>query len=150
MAVDRVETDVAEVVDGGTEADRLDDRRGAGLEAVRRLGVRRARHGDRLDHLAAAVEGRELVEQLLATPQHADARRAADLVAGEDQEVAVDGLDVDRELRRGLRGVDHREGAERLGARHQVDDRVDRAEHVGHPGEGDDLGVLVDQLVGVA
>src|SRR5580658_4788108 len=45
-----------DVVDGGAEADRLHDRRGPGLEPVRRLAVGYAILMDLADHLAAAVE----------------------------------------------------------------------------------------------
>src|SRR3546814_3898394 len=41
---DGVLADGVHVVDGGAQPDRFDDRRGAGLEAVRRLGVRSEEH----------------------------------------------------------------------------------------------------------
>ena len=101
-----VHADVAEVVDGRAQADGLDDRRGAGLELVRDPGVRRPLHRDGLDHLAAAEERRQLVEQLATAPEHADAGRADHLVAGEGQQVGAARDHVDRQLRHGLGGVD--------------------------------------------
>ena len=89
VRVHGVHADVAEVVHRGAEADRLDDRRGAGLELVRDGGVRRPLHRDGLDHLAAAEERRQLVEHLAPAPEHADAGRADALVAGEGEQVGA-------------------------------------------------------------
>ena len=43
----------------------------------------------------------------------------------------------------------HDDGADLVGASGDLGDRVDRAEHVGDPGQRDDLGALGDQLVDV-
>ena len=52
----------------------------------------------------------------LAAPQHADAGRAAHLVAGERDEVGAEGLHVERHVRRRLRGVDDDQRADLVGA----------------------------------
>ena len=49
-------------------AGRLGDHRRAGLETVRRGGVRAAGHGYRLDHLATTEERRQLGKEAVATP----------------------------------------------------------------------------------
>ena len=51
--------------------------------------------------------------------EHADARRAEDLVAGEDEEVAAERLHVDRHVRDGLRAVE--EHARAMAMRHGND-----------------------------
>src|SRR5439155_24528905 len=109
------------------------------LELVGELVPARLLDRDLADHLAAEVEGRHPLEQLGAAPEHADARRAAELVRGEGEEVAAELLDVDAPLRRRLRRVhDHeralfaRPSGERL-------DRVDRPERVRDEVGGDDL-----------
>src|SRR3954452_12844065 len=146
---DLVHADRLEIVDGRAQTDRLRDRRGARLELVRRRGVRRRVHRHGLDHLAAAQERRQVLQELLAAPQHADAGRAAHLVTGEGHEVGLEGLYVQRHVRRGLRGVDADQGADLLRPADYRLDRVDRAQDVGHQHEGDDLRLLGDDLVDV-
>ena len=58
------------------------------------------------DHVAAAEERRHRVEQLVAAPQHADARGAAQLVAGEREEVGAPRLHVGDVVRHVLAAVD--------------------------------------------
>lgn len=69
------------------QPDRLRDGRCARLESVRRRGVGRALHADGFDHLPAAHERGQLREKVFAAPQQTDAGRAAQLVAGERDEV---------------------------------------------------------------
>src|SRR3954467_13011970 len=57
--------DRIDVVDGGAETDRLDDRRRAGLEAVRRLAIGDAVLEHVADHLASAVKRRHRGEQIV-------------------------------------------------------------------------------------
>ena len=134
-----------EEVDGRAEADRLGDRRGAGLELGRQLGRREAVEAHVGDHVAAAEERRHRVEQLLAAPQHADARRAAHLVAAEGDEVGVPRLHVGDVVRHVLAGVDDGQRAGGVGGVAQLPHRGDRAEHVAHRGEAERLGA-VEQL----
>ena len=110
--------DALEEVDGRAEADHLDDRRRAGLELGRQLGGGEAVEAHVGDHVAAAEERRHRVEQRLAAPQHADAGRAAHLVAAERDEVGVPGLHVGDVVRHVLAAVDdrHRAGGVRRGA----------------------------------
>ncbi len=85
------------------------------------------------------MKGRHPLEQLGATPENADACRAAQLVRGEGEEVAAECRDVDAPVRSSLRRVDDhdrallvRPGGERL-------DRVDRPQRVRDEGGRDDL-----------
>ena len=64
-----------------------------------------------VDHVAAAEERRHRVEDLHPAPQHADAGRAAHLVAGERDEVGAPRLHVGDVVRDVLAGVDDGEGA---------------------------------------
>ena len=144
---------VAEVVDRGAEPDRLDDRRGAGLELVRDRGVRRPLHRDGLDHLAATEERRQLVEHARARPQSTPMPVGPTTLwpvkASRSGRRGGHRRQVDRQLRRRLRGVDDHQRADLVGAARDLGDRVDGAEHVGDPGQRDDLGALGDQLVDV-
>ena len=114
---DRVHADRGEVVDRRAEPDRLRDRRGAGLEPVRRRRRRssppcgRSRSSSRRRGTAAA--GRAAP----ARDQHADAGRAADLVPGEGDEVRAERGHVHRHVRHGLRGVEHDQRADLAGPR---------------------------------
>ena len=59
-----------------------------------------------LDHVAAALPGRQAVEQILLAVEHADARRGEHLVPREHEEVGVELLHVDPHVRDRLRAVD--------------------------------------------
>ena len=76
------------------------------------------------DHVAAAEERGRGVEQLGPSPQRADARRAAHLVAGEGGEVGAPRLHVGGVVRHVLAGVDDGEGAGGVGGGAQLGDRV--------------------------
>ena len=93
--------------------------------------------------MAAEVERRHRLEQLRASPERADARRAAHLVGREREEVAVELLDVDRVVRCGLRGVDDHDRALLVRPRGEPLDRVDRPQRVRDEVVGDDLDVAL-------
>ena len=141
MRLDRLETDVGDVVERDAEAVRLRDRGRARLELVRQLVPARAVERDGADHLAAEVERLHLLEQLALAPQRADAARAAQLVRREREEVAAERLHVDVLVRRGLRCVDDHDRALLVRPRGELLDRVDRAERVRDEVVGDHLDV---------
>ena len=146
VRADRVEADRGEVVDGGPEADRLGDRRGAGLELPGHVVGREAVDVDVADHLATAEERRHRVEELGARPEAADPGGPEHLVAGETDEVGVPLAHVDGEVRDGLRGVDEDlrpRGVRGVGER---PDLVDRAEHVRHRGDGEQPGAVEETV----
>ena len=147
MRGDALAADRFHVVERGTQPDRLDDRRRAGLEAVRRVVVGDAVLGHLLDHLAAALKGRMPFEHVLLAVEHADARRAVDLVAGEDEEVAVEVLHVDRHVHGALAAVDQHRNATRMRDAHDLLDRRDRAQRIRHLGDGDQLGAVGQALL---
>ena len=131
-----------QVLDGGAEPDGLGDHRGAGLEPLRRRGVRRRVHGHDLDHRATGVQRRHGLEQLAARPQRADPGRSEHLVAGEHGSVHAERRQVDRQVRHALARVEHHEGTDRAGRgddRRHVGHRAGDVRHVGHR---DDLGAL--------
>ena len=92
------------------------------------------------------VEVARLFQQVALAVQHR-LMRAAHLVQAEDVEVAIQRLDVDREVRREGRAVDEDERADGMDLlrqrRHVVHDRGD----VGAMGEGDQPGARRQQLV---
>jgi hypothetical protein len=96
----------AEVLDRRAEPDRLGDRWCARLELVRYRREGGALHGNRLDHLTAAEERWECVENIAPPPQHADAGGAAHLVPGERDQIGAELGDVHRRVRHRLRTVE--------------------------------------------
>ena len=74
---------------------------------------------------------------------------AEHLVPGERQEVDPEVVDVDRQVRHRLAGVEHDEGTDGVRALGELGDRVQRAEHVGDVGEREHLGALGEQAVEV-
>ena len=80
-----------------------------------------------------------------ARPQRATAWRPERLVAAEDEEVAVQVLDVDRLVRRRLGRVDEHERAGLVRLADHLLDRVDRADAVRHGRERDELGIRAQQ-----
>jgi hypothetical protein len=58
------------------------------------------------DHFAAALPRWGLLQRVLATVKHADARGAVDLVAGEHEEVRAERLHIDGDMRDRLSAVD--------------------------------------------
>ena len=95
--------------------------------------------GDVADHFAAAVEGRQRGESRSLAVEHADAGRPVHLVAGEHVVVAVDVANVRREMDRALAAVDEHRHAALMGDAANFLHRNDRAEHVRHVRDGDEL-----------
>jgi hypothetical protein len=111
--MDAIEADAVEVAHGGGQPDRRSDGLRARLEALRRRQVLGAveRHGR--DHRPAREERRQRLEHRRAPVQAADAVRAEHLVSAEDREVDAERGQVERQVRRGLAGIHHRDRARR-------------------------------------
>ena len=134
--------EVLEEVDRSMQADGLGDRRGSGLELGGHFGRGEAIHPHVGDHVAAAEERRHGVEQRLASPQHADARRTAHLVAAEGHEVGIPGLHVGDVVRHVLTSVDDGKRSGGVSGITQLANRIDGAEHVAHGREAECLGAI--------
>ncbi len=93
--------------------------------------------------MPAEIERRHRVEQLRASPERADARGAAHLVRREGEEVAAERLDVDRSVRRRLRGVHDHDPALLVRPFREALDRIHRSERVRDEVARDDLDVAV-------
>src|SRR5690606_35594092 len=102
---------------------------------------------DALDHLAATLPGRHVVEQGFAPVQYADTGRPEQLVRGEYIEVAVQRPHIRLQMRHRLGTVEQREGALRTRRPNQVRHRVDGAEYVGYMGQGQNPGARVELCV---
>ena len=142
---DLIHPDRAQVLRGGAEPDCLSDRRSTRLEAVGRRGIRRAGHGDHLDHLPTTQEWWQRSQQLIASPEHPDACRANHLVTSEGDQIRAERSHVHRQLRNGLRGIDDNGGTNFMTEGSDPTDRVDGAQHVRHMRHRNDLGSLVQQ-----
>ena len=106
MLAHGVHAEPAEVVDRRAEPDDLGDGRSARFELPRDVVGGEPVEAHVSDHLAAAQERWHGVEDLAAAPKHADARRAAHLVATERQEVGAELVHIGREVGNVLAGVD--------------------------------------------
>src|SRR5439155_13710860 len=129
------------------QADGAGDIRRAGLELVGQGVVGRLGERDRADHVAAALPGRHRVEQGRLAVKHADARRTVDLVSGEDVEVAIEVLDVDRQVRYRLGAVQKDGHAVAVGPGDDLANRVHRAQAVGDVQHGHQPGARTQQLL---
>ena len=145
MLLDRLEADLFQVVDGRAEPDSFGDRLRAGLELRRDVTPGRLVEVHGADHVTAEIERLHLGQELVASPQRPDARRAAHLVGREGEEVAPERLDVDPAMRCRLRGVDHHHGPLLVRPRRQTLDRVYRAERIRDVVRGDDFHVAVSR-----
>ena len=140
-----MQADVVHVIEGGGEGDGSFDVRRAGFVFERELVVSGFFKRHLLDHLAAAAPRRKRVEDFRTAPEDADAGGRVDLVAGEGEEIGTQGLDVDGQMGGGLGGIDHDERAGLFRGGGHFGDRVDGAEGVGNPGEGEDFGALAEE-----
>ena len=145
MLLDRAQADAVHEIEGGSEGDGALDVRRAGFELERQLVVGGFFESDFLDHLAAAAPWRQGVENFRAAPEHADAGRGVDLVAGKREEIDAERLHVDADVGDGLRGVDQHERPGVFRGAGHFRDRIDGAEGVGNPGEREDFRALVEQ-----
>ena len=119
------------------QTDGFQDRRRAGLEPMRRLGVCDPVLLDPFDHLPAPLIGRQGLQRLGLAIQGADAGGAEQLVACDHIEVAADGLNIGRRMDRALAAVDQHLRANRMGQSRDLGDRIDRPQHVRHVGDRD-------------
>ena len=83
-----------EIVDGCAEADRICNIAGAGLKSLRGRLVKSLFEGDVMDHVSAALPRRHMFEHIRFSTHDADAGWREDLMTGEDEEVAIEGLDI--------------------------------------------------------
>ena len=115
----------------GAQADGAGDVRRARLELVRQRVPGASLERDRADHVAAAHERRHGLEQRGLAVEHADARRAVELVAREHIEVAVERLDVDAACDTAACDPSISTGdAMRVRQLHDLVDRIDGAERI--------------------
>lgn len=106
MGKDVIPGELRKPVDGGGEPDRFSDGRGSRLEARGRFEGGKGCFVHRLHHAAAAKHGRYVFEEIALCIEHADAGGAIELVAGEDEEVAIERLDIDGMVGDELRRID--------------------------------------------
>ena len=147
VGADRGASEGVEVVEGGVEADGVGDVGGAGFVALGGGFPGGAFVGDVDDDAAAGLVGGHRIQKLATSVEDADAGGAGHLVSAEGHEVAADGLDVDRLVSDGLRGVDEREGADGAGFGAEGGGVVEDAEGVGEVGEGEELHLRGEELI---
>ena len=139
----RVGADPPQVVPAHV-GDELDGRGGAGdALVVERAGLELE---GRLAKLGAEAQGAHDLGGLAPRVEHADVRRE-ELVGRAEQEVAVEGGDVDDAVQRVVHGVDHGQGSGRSRHLDDAPDVVDGAHRVARPDGGHDPGALVQQAL---
>ena len=140
VGLDGGQAECVDVVERGGQCDCPLDVGGAGLVLERGVLPGGAGEGDLADHLAAAAPRGQRVQQLAPAPEHADPGGGVDLVAGEGEEIGAERADVDRQVGDRLGGVDDHQRAGLAGGGGQLGDRVDGAEGVGDPADGEHRG----------
>jgi hypothetical protein len=146
VALDGGHAEGLHVVDGRAEGDGAADVGRAGLELGWELRVGGLFKGDGQDHVPAALPGRHGIEQLPFAVENADAGGAVELVAREDQEVAIERLHVDLAVGHGLGRIDQNDRALAVGGFDHGLGGVDGAERIRDQGEGDELGLGPEEL----
>ena len=147
MPGDGIQADLVEVVDGGAEADGGDDRRSAGLEFCREVGRFEAVERDAADHASAAQEGRHRFQQFAPPVENANAGGPHHFMPAEGEEIGVQGLHVDLQMRHALGPIDEDTSAGLVCLGDDFSDWVDRAEHVGHGRHRYEPGLFAQQRV---
>ena len=142
---DLLAADLHHVAERRAKPDGRHDRRRTCLEAMRRRRVGDAVGVHALDHLAAAHVRRHRIEMLALGIKHPDARGAVGLVAGEHVEISVEILHVDHPVHRRLAAVHQHRNAARMRQRDHFFHGHDRAQHVRHMRQGDQLGLRRQQ-----
>src|SRR5262249_40860298 len=107
----------AQVLNGSREADRPRNVRRAGGELASRVLEFLGREIDLMCHIRSGLIGRHVFEQLAPSPEDPDTHGTEHLVAGERQEVTAESLHIKRNVRSGLRGIDHYAGTGAAGPR---------------------------------
>ncbi|CRQ92583.1 hypothetical protein PAERUG_E5_London_17_VIM_2_12_12_05383 [Pseudomonas aeruginosa] len=97
-------------------------------------------------HLAAELPVRQLLQGLWATPEHADAVGAVELVAGECVEVAAQARQVVASVDAALGAVHQGPGTALAGQLDQLHHRLPGAENVGQLADRQQAGTLADDM----
>ena len=113
VAVDVIDADPFHVVERRAQPHSVGDIAGAGLETCGRRVVVVFSNVTFWIMLPPPCHGRHDSSNSLLAEQDADARRAEHLVAGEDEEVAVERLHIDAHVRDRLRAVHQHARADR-------------------------------------
>ena len=127
--------DGIDVVESRSECGDVDEIGCAGLKFQRRFLEGGAAERDMLDHLAAALIGRNPVEPFAASPENADALRTIHLVRREGVEIGSELLHVDLEVGYSLSAVDNHASPFFVGVCGHFLHRVYGAEHIGNVAE---------------
>ena len=123
-------SDAAEIVDCGSEPDGIRNVSGASFESSWRGLVGGFFECHVLNHVAAALPGLRVFENVVLAKNDADAGRGEDFVAGEDVEIAIIGLHVYMHVRNSLSPVEKNFGAVPVGEFDDVVNRRNGAERV--------------------
>lgn len=92
-----------------------------------------------LNHLTAALIRRQPVEPFFLAIENADAGRPVHLMSAEHEEIIVEVLHVNLEVRGALSAVYHNRNVMAVGNAYYLLHRVDRAEHIADMRHADDL-----------
>ena len=142
MALDGIEADGFDVVDGFGETVGGNIVRGTGLELKGQSleGGLLPRH--LVNHLASTLIWWKLFEPFLFAIEHTDARGTVHLMAAESEEVAVHRLHVNLEMGSTLGAIDHHGDAMGMGDLGNLGDRVYGSEDITDMGDADELGAF--------
>jgi len=136
---DVVAADGVQVIHGGMQADGAGNIGRAGFKPVGGGFEFRLVIADGQDHLAPALIGRHAIEHFLASVKGADAGGAANLVAGEGEEIAADGLHIHGQVAGALGTIHEGYNAAFPRAGAELGDGIHGAHGVGDVHHGKDL-----------
>ena len=101
---------------------------------------------DMLYHLSPTLVRRKFVEPRFLAIQDTDTCGAIHLMTREGEEVAVDVLHIDLEMRGALRAIHQHGDAVLMGNGNHLLHGIDGAEHVAHVGQADKTRMLIEEL----
>ncbi len=129
----------------GSKADGIGDSRCAGFETQWRRLEFRAIPLHARDHFAAVLPGLHGLQMFMLAVQHANAGRAVKFVPGADQKIAIQLPDIETLMHSGLRRIHQHRHARDMGDAHNIRHRRQRAQHIGHGGDGEKFDACIQQ-----
>ena len=139
-------TDLFEIVEGGAQTHCVGNVPCAGFETRWRNVVYSLLKSYVHDHAATALPWRSVVEDVALAKNHADAGGREDLVAGEDEEIAVEELYVHSHMRDGLRAIHQHTDAVAMRHFNHLPGWRDGSQRIRYLAESDDSGARAQEL----
>src|SRR5262249_36257635 len=132
MNANIIEADEVHVIESRAQTDGPGDVRRACLKLVWQISIRGLGEGHRRDHVPAALPGRHCRQVLFLSVEHADAGWAVNLVAAEYEEIAIEVLHIEFQVRDSLSAVNQHGHATLMRRGDDSLHGIDRSQRVRH------------------